>query len=171
MDSITKTVQNAFVNYYNSLRRLGNISKQDKYKLLLVWFFYQLKYHDDFLKKPIFVKDDEGNDTNEIDTWVIDRQLESQINKTFMKNINCLMQNSCFIKLVGSYDCVPIINVNWTSEPVVQALKALVTNATAVIGNIPSNITDVQQLSQLLWTNGSAFIVNDDEELINPDIE
>lgn len=168
MDNITKTTQNAFVSYYNSLRRLGNISKQDKYKLLVLWFFYYLKYKSDYLYKPEeFEINADGQKV--VKKWSIDRELEHCLNSKFMNAINCLSNNSCFINLTRVEECTPLVEVFWQyAEPSDDGTYTfLVTNATNPLNfnKFSGSIEDIlEQMSNSMWTNGSAFIQTNSEE-------
>lgn len=165
MDNVIKTTQNAYENYFNSLRRFGNITKQDKYKLLVLWFFYHLKYKCDFLYKSVA-------DENGKRTWEVDRQLESEINKKFMSQLNCLTNASCFIKLSPYNDCTPIAGSIWF-EDVEHILQFLVTNATnLIVEHNVSDLSDYDKLKELLWVNGSGIMTEhgsteDDMKFLN----
>lgn len=131
MDNVLKTTQDAFINYFNSLRRLGNITQQDKYKLFVLWFFYFLKYKSDFLYdiKITEVENENGEVIQKKYEWFINRDWESYVNKVFKSNIECLLQDSCFIHLLNTDNCYPVLEALW-GEPIIKVLELLVTNAT-----------------------------------------
>lgn len=158
MDSVTKTTQNAYVNYFEALRRFGNITKQDKYKLLVLWFFYYLKYKSDFLYQY-------ANNTEDRFVWNVDRTLENFVNAKFMSQIDCLTTASCFIKMSQYSDCVPVIEKWWRDMPNVpeQVFQFLVTNATNVIAQHNVEFVtndDFEKLNDFLWTNDSGIMTS-----------
>ena len=168
MDSITRTAQSAVINYYNTLRRMGSISRQDKYRLLVLWFFHYLKNRSDFLYVPEWTEED-GKDVLE---WKIDRVLEAQLERKFRCNIPCL-EDSCFVELFGDDECVPVMEVLWDdSEEDEPFYRLLVTNATAYFMQIADetgkSIEEI--LDNYMWTNGSGLLVpNDNDKEIDED--
>lgn len=162
MDSLTHTTQSALVRYYNVLRRMGSIRKQDKYKLLVLWFFYYLKNNSDFL----YTWDAEQ------EKFVIDTKLEREVEKKFRCNLDCLLNASCFIKLMASDNCIPIIDNMWTYPDIVERIvaKLFVPNATGII--IGSDIDDdtlkldIDDTDDLLWTSGSGEFATHTDKLM-----
>lgn len=158
MDSITRTAQSAVVSYYNALRRMGNVHRQDKYKLLVLWFFHWLKNRSDFLWKW----DKEANE------FRVDRELEKEVERRFKCNIPCLSGASCFIKLLPDDNCVPLLEVMWDDSHEDEDIyyRFLVTNATRVMQY--DGQQDADDISEILenipFTNGSAFIVPNEED-------
>lgn len=125
MDSITRTAQAAVIQYYNALRRIGAIRRQDKYNLLVLWFFHYLKNESDFLYRW----------DNTKKTFTIDTYLEQQLEKKFRCSIECLADASCFIKLLPSDNCTPVIGNNWYAnvpEDEADKLLLFIPNATGI---------------------------------------
>lgn len=157
MDSITRTASSALTKYYDILRRMGNIYKQDKYKLLVLWFFNYLKNDSDFLYKW----DDENK------RFVVDRTLEQFLEKKFRENVDCLSNASCFIKLLPDDNCTPILEINWDLPinhiPDRPILRVLVPNATAIVdrNNNKTDVTEIYNLIDVIdsinWNEGGAL--------------
>lgn len=174
MDNISLTTQNSFTNYFNVVRRFGDMSQQDKYNLFVVWFFYYLKYKSDFLYDidiP-FNKEDYNAESELPYKWFIDRDLETFVNKKFKDQIACLTKDSCLIKVLYADECYPVPEKLWT-EPIAKTLELLVSNNTNVDTNpiIFDNSSKkilVDQLGELykeLWsTNSSLMVENEYDE-------
>lgn len=153
MDSLTHTTQSALLRYYNVLRRLGFIRKQDKYRLLVLWFFYYLKHNSDFLYKW----------NNDQQKFIIDTKLERLLEKRFRCNLDCLLESSCFIKLMPADNCIPIMNNMWTYPQLVEKFiaKLFVPNATGIIWGGELDDDNVLELDEdvefddIVWTGGS----------------
>lgn len=182
-DKVIKTTQNAFINYFNSVRRLGGVSQQDKVKLLILWFFYFLKYRSDFLYDYDLLRerDIETNEDKIISyKWHIDRNMESYVNKKFNEQINCLLQDSCFIKLIGFEECYPMLETIW-SEPITKILEVLATNATyiedvsQIIFDDASKKTLLEQIDERYgsawYENSNLMIDNDSEKVVDSEGE
>lgn len=131
MDSITRTSQSALIAYYNVLRRMGKITRQDKYRLLVLWFYNHLKNESDFLWKWA---DESGK-------FVIDKELENLVERKFRQNLQCLLQSSCFIKYHSDDNCEPVSGDTWIPA---DALHLMVTNAT------PTNVNGSWPLDEAL---------------------
>lgn len=175
MDNVLKTTQDAFINYFNSLRRLGSITQQDKYKLFVLWFFYFLKYKSDFLYdiKITEVENEDGDVIEKKYEWFINRDLESYVNKIFKSNIECLLQDSCFIHLLNIDNCYPVLEALW-SEPITKTLEILVTNDTDtgdVQLSFDDKYTDGPLAKQLVDKYGDDCIGDGDLMLSNDDVE
>lgn len=169
MDSITRTAQSAVINYYNVLRRMGNVNRQDKYRLVVLWLFHYLKNRSDFLYVPEFYKDDDGK--QHLKGWKIDRVLEAQLERKFRCNVPCL-EDSCFVSLLGSDECTPVIEKLWDDAEEEVFYRLLVTNATAALMQIAEetgkSIEDI--LDNYMWTNGSGLLVpNENQKELNED--
>lgn len=157
MDSITRTAQSAVINYYNVLRRMGNVGRQDKYKLLVLWLFHHLKNRSDFLYVPEFEIGENGK--RHLKGWKIDRLLEAQLERKFRCNVPCL-EDSCFVSLLGSDECVPVMEALWDdSDDDDFFYRLLVTNATAVLNQAAEDGDTLEDiLDGYIWTNGSALM-------------
>lgn len=107
MDKLTRTANSALVAYYNNVRRMGSVGRQDKYRLLVLWYFNWLKNHTDFLYKW----DETAN--GDIGGFVVDKKLEASLEKQFGANLQCLLQSSCFVKLHADDECVPLSGMEW----------------------------------------------------------
>lgn len=109
MDKITRISWNAFMNYFTQVTRLGKITKQDKYKMLVVYFFYYLLhktyYAYDFIEGEV---DEDGSHQPGMLVLNEDRMM-SLINK-FNSLLDCLSADSCFIRPMESDTCVPLIS-------------------------------------------------------------
>ena len=157
MDSITRTAQSAVVSYYNTLRRMGSIHRQDKNKLLVLWFFHYLKNRSDFLWKW----------DKQAGEFKVDRELESYLEKRFRCNIPCLTDASCFIKLLPEDNCIPLLEILWNSDDEDEiSYTVLVTNATQPLGDDNGyEIDDIQEIvDEIPWTNSSNFIIPNAED-------
>lgn len=160
MDSITRTAQSSIVSYYNALRRMGSIHRQDKYHLLVLWLFHYLKNRSDFLYKW----------NADLNKFEVDRELEAWLEQRFRCNIACLMGSSCFIKLLPDDNCTPILEILWEEggEDEEPHIRILVTNATYALQENNDNTTgeDVDEiLNSMIWSNGSAVMrVNNDND-------
>ncbi len=133
MDSITRTSQSALESYYSVLRRKGAVNQQEKYKLMVLWLFDNLKNHSDYLRVPEFIYDEEGalKDCE----WPVDRELEADLEKRYRCNLPCLSEGSCFIHILPDDECIPILNIDWIEDPE-QTFTFLVTDATVMTKRI-----------------------------------
>lgn len=104
MDRITRISWNAFMNYFTSVVTYGKITSQDKYKLLVVYFFYYLLYKT-YYAYDYIPSNEEGNpgifEINDNTVQVIYNKFESLI--------DCLSENSCFIKPLEGDNCKPVL--------------------------------------------------------------
>lgn len=166
-DSIAKTADNALVGYFNMLRRAGGVSLSERYKLLLLWFFNNLKNDSDFLQYY--------DDTDEYAAqWKIDRDLENKVNNVFYQNIQCLSQDTCNIRLIGE-DCIPVPEYMWYNDTTpTEKHYLLVLNDTDPIET--SIEVDLDNMSwqdafvSEIWSQASGFIIEnkDTEEEEDP---
>lgn len=108
MDKIKRITHNAFINYFNTLRQIGQVKIQDKGKLAILYFFYFLKYRSDYLYDLV-------QDPNQasIGEWVINRERENELMAKFNSLLACLAKDSCFVKLLSSDRCVQNNQPTW----------------------------------------------------------
>lgn len=160
MANITSTAHDAVVSYYNVLKRMGNIKKQDKYRLLVLWFFNYLRNESDFLYEW---------DCN-LKKFKVNKKLEAVVQKMFNANMQCLMQSSCFIKMHNDDNCVPLSGMDWDT---IDGWHFIVTNATPhdkVDGSYPAdNIINVLDMIFASLGEGEAFMIDKDGAFISPD--
>lgn len=103
MDRITRISWNAFVNYFTQVVRFGKITKQDKYRLLVVYFFYYLMH------KTFYAYDFIRGDVNQQGQFVLNDDKMVSIIKKFESLLDCLSADSCFIKPLESDKCIPLL--------------------------------------------------------------
>lgn len=101
MDKIQRITKNAFINYYNILRQVGQVQIQDKGKLAILYFFYYLKYKSDYLYDLI-----SDPQQTSIGVWTINRERERELMVKFDNILTCLAKDSCFVKLLNGDRCV-----------------------------------------------------------------
>jgi hypothetical protein len=122
MDKILKTTENAFCNYSKMISRFGITKQQDRIRLLILYFFYYLKYKSGYLI-----------DITEIPENVkleINKERELKLNKAFKKAFECLSKNSCFIHDNNCcFDDLVTFTPPSQKDPSSEYPRALVTNA------------------------------------------
>lgn len=89
MDKILKTTDNAFCKYFEMIGRYGTIKQQDRIRLLILYFFYYLKYKSGYLIDITEIPENIKLETN--------KERELKLNSKFKSVLNCLSKNSCFI--------------------------------------------------------------------------
>ena len=159
MDSIANTTNAALITYFNNLRRLGKVSLSERYKLLVLVFLNYIRNHSDSIYQYI-------TDETNTNVWTVDQSLLQKIENVFYDNIQCLVDNTCSIRLIEG-DCtkiilpVPIITVE--PETIIELLALNETEPYDTSDNrnttVPLNIA----LEQAIWNAGSGLIIENSE--------
>lgn len=95
---------------------MGQVGRQDRFRLLVLWFFNYLKNDSDFLWRW---DADKGK-------FVINKKLEAKIEKAYRKNLGCLTYSSCFIKPKADDNCTPVSGLEWQTA---DSWKLMVSNS------------------------------------------
>lgn len=144
MDRIGKTATTALINYFNVLRRTATVSLSERYKLLLLWFFNEMKNDGE----SIYEYGTEG--------WQIDTTLNNKLDAVYNKTIKCLVENTCNIKYMNG-DPNPITSElwYWNSTPD-EFFELLVTNDTEMIEDgYENNLSFQDAMTQNIWNENS----------------
>lgn len=157
MDSIAKTTGNAFVGYFNTLRRMGGASLSERYKLMVLWFFDYLRNNSDF----VYYYETGEDETNE---WRVDHDLVDHVERVFRDSIMCLSGDTCNIRLMDG-DCTPVENViGFADTDPVEKKYLIVLNETDPI-DTSYNTKDMdfnEALASEIWQEGSGFVIDND---------
>lgn len=150
MDRIGKTATTALVNYFNVIRRTATVSLSERYKLLLLWFFNEMKNDGESLYEYSLVDEySEG--------WHIDTTLDNKLEAIYSKTIKCLTENTCNIKYMnGDTNQIASELWYWNTAPD-EYFELLVTNDTEMIedGYDMDNLSFQDAMEQNIWDQGS----------------
>lgn len=152
MDKIKRISWNAFINYFNTLRQVGQVKIQDKGKLAILYFFYYLKYRSDYLYDLV-----EDPDHTSIGFWVINRERERELMSKFNNLLACVAKDSCFIKLLNSDKCVVNNQPTWQFP---QGLTVFVSNDEDVADGYIDSFIPNDDDANLLDNNLNPLIPN-----------
>ncbi len=107
MDKIEKISWNAFTNYFHIAKKIGYMNLQDRSKLLILSFFYDLIYNSDYMYTYI-----PNESSTLIGKWEIGRKREKEVYAKFNQLMKCLSNKSCFIKNADGY-CSNLDKPTW----------------------------------------------------------
>ncbi len=156
MDRIAKTAATAFVDYFNTTRRTATVSLSERYKLLLLWFFNDMKHNGQSLYEYGLLDEfTEG--------WKIDTELDDELEAVYAKTIKCLTDGTCNIRYMDG-DCTPLPSTLWyTDSTADEFFKVLVSNDTDMIedGFDMGNLTFSDAMEQNIWDEDSFIFITD----------
>lgn len=158
MDKILKTTENAFCNYSKMISRFGITKQQDRIRLLILYFFYYLKYNSGYLI-----------DITEIPENVkleINKERELKLNKAFKKAFECLSKNSCFIHDNNCcFDDLTTFTPPSDEDPSSKYPRALVTNANSSYQykDLCIRLSDVDRIKFYITTNDNNEYIREND--------
>ena len=164
MDSITRVAQSALLNYYTTVRKMGGAGRQDRYKLLVAWMYYELKHNSDYLQEPEIIRDEDGSIAS--CNWHIDRKAELDLEKKYRDNLACLTSGSCFIHMLPDDECIPVVEVICPHQ-LEERFRILVADASEIGVRLsdPDGTSIEGIVNAYDWEENSAlFQANDNEE-------
>lgn len=156
MDRIARTSTNAFVNYFNTKRRTGTVSLSERYKLLLLWFFNDIKNDGQSLYEYGLV-DDYTNG------WKLDTEFEGKVDAVFDKSVKCLVDGTCNIKYMDG-DCTSLDETLWyTDSTADEFFDVLVSNDTDMIedGIERNDLSFSEAIEAYIWEQDSFIFVSE----------